>query len=107
MPNTNASAAEVKVIEQTIEKAFGVPGVWTGSEVVHEAWEGKTMWIGEVHVLAVEHPEANRAYAWLYEDDAGKRRIKTVLGVPPVTSAAMAVRASIVVETPKPLGSAS
>ena len=102
MPNTNASAAEIKFIEQTIEKAFGVPGVWEGSEVVHETWEGKTMWIGEVHIVAVQHPEASRAYAWFYEDDAGKRRIKTVLGVPPVDSPTMAVRATVVAETPNP-----
>jgi hypothetical protein len=102
MSKTNASAAEVRFIEETIERAYGVPGRWEGSEVVHETWEGKTMWIGEVHIVAIEHAQASRAYAWFYEDDAGKRRVRTVLGAPPVTSAAMAVRAGIVSETPNP-----
>lgn len=102
MTKTNASAAEIKFIEETIGKAFGTPGRWEGSEVVHETWEGKTMWVGEVHIISIQHAEASKAYAWFYQDDTGKRRVKTVLGVPPVTSATMAVRATIVAETPRP-----
>ena len=46
------------------------------------------------------HPNANRVYAWAHDTDDPKnpRRHVTVLHIPPVTSAVMAVKAAIVQE---------
>src|SRR5207237_7155508 len=47
------------------------------------------------------HPRATTAYAWSFENDAGKREYVAVLGVPPVNSAQDAVRAAIAAEAQK------
>ena len=41
---------------------------------------------------------AKRAYAWSYPTEGGKRSFVAVLGVPPIDSAVMAVRASILAD---------
>jgi hypothetical protein len=69
---------------------------------VYEACDGKVIWDGDVEVFLLKnHPRAKRAYAWNYRDDFGKSRHIEVLGVPPVNSAADAVRAAFVVESEK------
>lgn len=67
---------------------------------VHEGFQGQTVWEGIVHIFALDaHPTATRAYAWSSPiEGSPKRRIYTVLGVPPINSAADAVRAAIVAE---------
>jgi hypothetical protein len=63
---------------------------------VHETHDGTTIWEGTVKVFdLVGHPEAQRAYAWSHPTKAGRRNFVAVLGLPPVDSAVMAVRASI------------
>lgn len=75
----------------------GLEATWLESVPVHEKHEGKTVWEGEVQVFAVEHPKASRVYAWSHESGpGGRRRFHAVLGVAPVGSAEMAVRAAIV-----------
>lgn len=61
------------------------------------------MWQGAVRVFALTgHPSgATRAYAWSYRTEGTRRRFMAVLGVPPVDSAVMAVRASIVADEQK------
>lgn len=53
----------------------------------------------EVFKLA-GHPAANRAYAWAYEEESPKphREYVAVLGLAPVTSPKLAVRAAIIQE---------
>jgi len=57
-------------------------------------------WDGMVHLFDLAgHPTAARAYAWSSAiDGSTKRRFYTVLGKPPISSAADAVRAAIVAE---------
>lgn len=56
------------------------------------------MWEGPVHVFSLAgNPIASRAYAFVIENDAGKR-IAAVLRQPPVDSPQAAVRAAIVAE---------
>lgn len=65
---------------------------------VHETFQGKTVWHGDVEVFSVKHPKADRCYAWSHpegKDDADERFI-AVLGAPPVKSALDAVRVAIV-----------
>ena len=66
---------------------------------VHERFQGKTIWNGEVEVFDLNgHPKAKRAYAWSHRhgpDDQGERFV-AVLEVPPVDSAQRAVQVQIV-----------
>jgi hypothetical protein len=66
---------------------------------VHEVFQGKTVWRGEVEVFDLhQHPTAKHCYAWSHRegpDDQGERFV-AVLEIPPVDSAQKAVRAAIV-----------
>src|SRR5207249_7959043 len=63
---------------------------------VHETFEGKTVWQGEVEVFdLIGHLTANRCYAWAYQDEDGNTQYTTVLELPPVQSAQDAVKAAI------------
>jgi len=68
---------------------------------VHEIFQGKTVWQGEVEVFDLTgHPKAKRAYAWSHregENDEGERFV-AVLEIPPVESPITAVRASIMAD---------
>lgn len=69
-------------------------------EPVDETFAGKPVWQGIVYVLDLEdHPAASRAYAWSSSVEGSDRcRFYAVLGVPPINSAADAVRAAIVAD---------
>jgi hypothetical protein len=65
---------------------------------VHERWQGKTVWEGEVEVFDLTgHPKASRGYAWNYDKEKGSATV-AVLELPPVISAKTAVQAAIVAE---------
>jgi hypothetical protein len=66
---------------------------------VHETFQGKTVWDGDVEVFDLTgHPRAKRAYAWANLDGAKdqKTRFVAVLEIPPVKDAKTAVQVSIV-----------
>ena len=67
---------------------------------VHEEFMGQTVWKGDVHIFDIDgHSEATTCYVWSsLVENSEKRRIYAVLNVPPVNSAAAAVRASIVAD---------
>ena len=89
--------AGIPALQDAIRNLHGLESTWLHSVPVVEKHEGQTVWDGEVQVFAVTgHPKATRAYAWSHEGHPGKRRFHVVLGLPPVDSAAMAVRAAIV-----------
>jgi hypothetical protein len=71
---------------------------------VHEVFQGKTVWQGEVEVFDLTgHTKAKRAYAWSHregENDEGERFV-AVLEIPPVVSPITAVRASIMADAKK------
>jgi len=67
-------------------------------ETVHveEVFQGKPVWTGDVEVFAVTGcSRAKRCYAWGLPDESGALEIATILEIPPVDSAAMAVRVAI------------
>ncbi len=71
---------------------------------VHETFQGKTVWQGDVQVFHVRgHPQAERTYAWSYIGDTGEVRYAAALGEPPINSALDAVRAYVVAHTEKQL----
>ncbi|HEX3797379.1 MAG TPA: hypothetical protein VH413_01660 [Verrucomicrobiae bacterium] len=66
---------------------------------VHETFQGKTVWQGDVEVFDLHgHPKAKRAYAWSHLDGAKdeRERFVAVLEIPPVDSAQKAVQVQIV-----------
>ena len=90
---------ELVRLRQAIRDLHGLDGEHGRSEPVQETIEGETVWVGVVEVFhVVGHKTATEAYAWAHETDDGGRRYVALLGVPPITSAADAVRASIAAE---------
>jgi hypothetical protein len=74
---------------------------------VSESFQGMPAWQGVVCVFDLTgHPTATRAYAWSSPiEGSTKRRFYAVLHVPPVASAADAVRAAIVQDYREKVGS--
>lgn len=87
-------------LKKAVEHMHGVPARFVEAVEVREEHEGKLVWTGTVKTFALTgHPSgATRAYAWSYATTGTKRRFVAVLGVPPVDSAVMAVRASILAD---------
>jgi hypothetical protein len=87
--------------QDVIRRLHGVEARHVQSVPVKEAFRGKAIWEGIVEVFElIGHPTAPRVYAWVHGagDPKRPRRHVTVLHIPPVTSAALAVRAAIVEE---------
>jgi hypothetical protein len=88
-------AAGLPALIDAIRHLHGLEATWLESVRVVDTHQGQTMWAGEVQVFALAHPKATRIYAWSQEMGAGKRRFHMVLGIPPVTGAARAVKTAI------------
>jgi hypothetical protein len=91
----------VSELQDAIRRLHGVESKHIGSVPVKETFEGKTVWEGIVEVFElIGHPKAPKVYAWAHDTDDPKQphRHVTVLHIPPVTSAVLAVRAAIVEE---------
>jgi len=65
---------------------------------VEETFQGRPAWVGDVEVFALTtHPKAILCFAWgVRRDDDKGWDVTTVLGVPPVTTPELAVKAAIV-----------
>jgi hypothetical protein len=92
------SEVSLAALQEAVEGVYGGTAAYRGSEHVQEAFEGKTVWEGEVYVFALSgHPTASTCYAWSSPvKGSGRRRFFAVLHEGPVKSARDAVRASIV-----------
>jgi len=88
--------AGLPALVEAIRHLHGLDATWIESVPVREEHEGQVVWHGEVQVFAIDHPKANRAYAWTHETQPGKRRFHVVLGASQVTGATEAVRVAIV-----------
>lgn len=74
---------------------------WRESVPVHEVFDGKTVWRGEVEVFDLTgHPKAKCCYGWSHPDGSDNKgeRFVAVLEIPPVESAQTAVKVAIVSE---------
>lgn len=83
-----------------IETQHGCPAQLVEAVAVSEAFEGRPVWEGVVHVFDIRgHRSAERCYAWSSPiEGSDRRRFYAVLGAPPINSAADAVRAAIVAD---------
>lgn len=87
-------------LRSIVETQHGCPSRLVEAVAVSEAFEGRTAWKGMVHIFDLQgHRSANRCYAWSSPvEGSDRRRFYAVLGVPPINSAADAVRAAIVAD---------
>ena len=91
----------IEELRDVIRRLHGVESSHVETVPVKEIFGGETIWDGKVEVFKLHgHPKANRVYAWAHDtDDPQKpKRHVTVLHIPPVTSAVMAVKAAILQE---------
>jgi len=96
---------EVERLRKAIRDLHGLDSEHVESVHVHETFQGKTVWEGDVQVFQIHgHPQAQRAYAWSYIGDAGEVRYLAVLGVPPIDSPQKAVQAAVMAHIEKQRG---
>jgi hypothetical protein len=87
---------DTETLRRAIRDLHGCDARWLESVQVDERFGVEAVWTGRVEVFQlIGHATARRAYSWRFETDAGKPRVVAVLGVPPINSAADAVRAAI------------
>jgi hypothetical protein len=83
-------------LETVIVKLHGCVARPVETVPVEEIYRGRTIWKGDVTVFELTgNPRANRCYAWGLPDELGALEITTILEIPPVTSAEMAVKVAI------------
>ena len=95
MPEVDAAE-----LRDAVEKMHGCPVQLVQAVAVSEVFEGRPVWEGVVHVFDLQgHRSADRCYAWSSPiEGSERRRFYAVLGIPPISSAADAVRAAIVAD---------
>jgi len=89
----------IERLKLAVEQLHNCSAIYVSTVPVHEKFDGKTVWQGEVEIFDLTgHPKAKRCYAWSHlegEDDEDERFV-AVLEIPPVDSAVTAVRVQIV-----------
>ena len=96
MENKQDYIAQLQV---AVSQLHDCGALWRETVAVHEVFQGKTAWQGNVEVFDLNgHPKAKRAYAWSHLDGLKDERTNyvAVLEIPPVTSPETAVKAAIV-----------
>jgi hypothetical protein len=93
---------DIERLQKAIRDLHGCDSTHMQTVAVHETFQGKIVWDGDVEVfLLIDHSRARRAYAWSYRGDNGETRRVAVLGVPPIDTPLDAVRAYIAAEAQK------
>jgi hypothetical protein len=87
-----------KELKRAIRLTHGLEATYRETVPVTELWNGKPAWDGDVEVFDVAgHPKAKQCFAWGFQPEGSKEwEITAVLGVPPVTTPAIAVKVAIV-----------
>ena len=86
----------IERLKELIEQEYKTTANHVETVPVLETFEGETIWDGEVEVFDVpEFPNADRVFAWAYDDDNGEQQV-TVAQIPPAISPENAVKAYIV-----------
>ena len=86
-------------LQLVIEHLHKCGAVWRESVPVHEIFQGKTVWQGDVEVYDLTgHPKAKRAYGWSYGEP---EQFIAILELPPVDSAESAVKVGVAYQIKK------
>jgi hypothetical protein len=94
----------IERVKMAVEHLHNCRAIHCATVPVHEVFQGKTVWQGDVEVFDLTgHPKAKRAYAWSHCDgkEDQDERFVAVLELPPVDSAQSAVKVAIVAESKK------
>jgi len=82
-----------------IRQLHGCDAAHVKSVPVHEQFNGKTVWKGDVEVFALTgHAKAKRCYGWSYGEP---EQFITILELPPVESAQAAVKVGVAYQVKK------
>lgn len=84
-----------------LEKTHNVCAKHLDTIGVKKIFNGTLAWAGDVEVFEVTgHPKAEHAYVWGYPNNkrSGEYDFVAILGIPPITSASIAVQAAIAAE---------
>ena len=86
----------IDALQDAIQNTHGCASRHVGTIAVEEAFQGETVWQGDVEVFdLIGHPKASQSYAWGFHDDAGKWLYVAVLKVAKVDTPRKAVQAYI------------
>jgi hypothetical protein len=96
----------IPLLCEAVQRLHKCEAVHSKTVSVHETFQGKTVWEGEVEVFEVKgHPKATRCFAWMNHLQGRTPQCVALLEIWPVTSPGTAVKASIVMDIPmKPEG---
>ena len=84
-------------LRRAIKAVHGLDASHVITTPVTEVFNDKIAWKGDVEVFAVTHSKAKHCYAWgIRRDDDVGWDVTAVLGVPPVVTPELAVKAAIV-----------
>ena len=85
-------------VQVAVSQLHDCGATWRETVPVHEVFQGKTVWQGDVEVFDLHgHVKAKRAYGWSHPENADGtgERFVAVLEIPPVNSPQTAVKISI------------
>ena len=86
-------------IQTAIQHLHECAAVWRETVPVHEVFNGKTLWQGDVEVFDLTgHPKAKRCYGWSYGEP---EEFITILQLPPVDSPQGAVKVGVAYQIKK------
>jgi hypothetical protein len=88
----------IEALQDAIKKLHGCDSTYLESVPVHETFQGKTVWAGEVEVFEIRgHPKAKRCYGWAHKEGEKEEHTRyiAVLEISPVDSPQRAVQVSI------------
>ena len=93
-------AIEIGELRKAVERLHSGGVRLVRSVRISESFDGKSLWEGVVHIFELEgHPTTSRAYAWSSPvEGSTERQYFAVLNIPPITSPAEAVRATVMRE---------
>lgn len=91
-------SAYLSELRKAIKAAHGCDAAHVETVPVKEVFRGQVAWQGDVEVFDVKgHPRAAQCFAWgVRRDDDKGWDVTAVLGVPPVITPELAVKAAIV-----------
>jgi len=82
-----------------IQHLHNCAAVYRETVPVHEIFDGKTVWQGDVEVFDLTgHPKAKRCYGWSYGEP---EKFIAILELPPVDSAQSAVKVGVAYQIKK------
>src|SRR5438876_11333559 len=89
----------IERLQIAIQHLHKCAAVYRETVPVHESFQGKTVWQGDVEVFdLIGHPKAKRCYGWSYGES---EEFITILELPPVDSAQSAVKVGIAYQIKK------